>query len=102
MGVENGADVNQFMNNGLTPICVSAQNGHLPVVKYLIKNGANVNQANHDGSTPLFVTIYYKQTEVAKFLLKNTDVNVETTKLFLIKRGLFELVNELNELNKEI
>jgi len=100
--VENGADVNQFMNNGLTPICVSCQNGHLPVVKYLIKNGANVNQANHDGSTPLFVTIYYKQTEVAKFLLKNTDVNVETTKLFLIKRGLFELVNELNELNKEI
>jgi len=40
----------------VTPLLLSSQDGHLPVVKYLVENGADVNQAHNDGATPLFIS----------------------------------------------
>jgi ankyrin repeat protein len=40
-----GADVNQAMENGTTPLMVAAESGHSAVVQCL---GVDVNLANHD------------------------------------------------------
>ena len=50
------ARVDQAIEDGTTPLCVSAQYGHLDVVNALVKAGASVDQADKDGFTPLNVS----------------------------------------------
>lgn len=40
--LKKGADVNVVDKNGQTPLFYAARQGHLEVVKYLLKNKANV------------------------------------------------------------
>ena len=55
--IETGtADVNQAMNNGVTPLITAAGKNHVEIVKNLVEEGgADVNQAMDDGFTPAFV-----------------------------------------------
>ena len=58
---------------------MSSQNGHLAVVKYLIKEGANVNQADKNGVTPLFMSAQNGHLEVVEYLIENgANVNQGT------------------------
>ncbi|PAA46589.1 hypothetical protein BOX15_Mlig028949g3 [Macrostomum lignano] len=41
--------------DGLSPILAASSNGHLDVVRCLVKNGANINDLNLDGQTPLIL-----------------------------------------------
>jgi ankyrin repeat protein len=41
--LEYGADVNAKTRDGLTALHLSAQNGHLEIVKLLLEHGADVN-----------------------------------------------------------
>jgi ankyrin repeat protein len=50
--LEAGADVNQAMDNGGTPLNVAAQNGHAAIVRALIDLGADFNNATDNGGTP--------------------------------------------------
>jgi hypothetical protein len=57
------ADVNQAMDNGCTPLCIAAKEGHLSVVQCLVKEcGADIHQAMHDGSTSLMAASVRKHT----------------------------------------
>jgi len=74
--VDKGANVNQFGDTGVTPLCVNSDKGHLPVVKYLIENGADVNQAGYAGGTPLFLSSQEGHLPVVKYLVdKGANVN---------------------------
>ena len=97
--VQNGAKVNQHIDDGRTPLMVSCFNGHLSIVKYLVENGADIYQATQIGITSLAFAILNNQTEIAKFLLRN-DVDTENTILGLKKYGELELIEILDKLNK--
>ena len=50
---------------------IAAQNGHLDIVKLLVKSRAALNQGNKNGNTPLHMAIGYNFYEVAKFLISS-------------------------------
>jgi ankyrin repeat protein len=66
-----GADVNQAKDRGATPLFIAAQNGHLNVVRTLVKElGADINTAGPDGVSPLMTAAYNEHGDVVAFLVK--------------------------------
>ena len=57
-------------NPGCTPLHISANNGHLNVVKCLIGKGANIEAKDQGHLTPLHYAAIYGKLEVVKFLLQ--------------------------------
>ena len=45
--IQKGEDVNSRTANGETPLFFAITNGHLNVVRILVKNGANVSNTSH-------------------------------------------------------
>jgi ankyrin repeat protein len=52
---EAGADVTVANNDGITPVYIASQEGHLEIVKYLTESGADVTVANNNGRTPVYI-----------------------------------------------
>jgi hypoxanthine-guanine phosphoribosyltransferase len=73
------ADVNQATNDGTTPLCIAALEGHIAVVQCLVKElGADINQAALNGITPLMAASCShqgasgtKHTEIVVWLSKH-------------------------------
>ena len=53
--MEVGADKDQAVNSGATPLFIAAENGYLDVVRHLVQVGADKDQAQSEGATPLFI-----------------------------------------------
>ena len=47
--------MNEADKDGVTPLNIASQNGHLDIVKLLIKSGGLVNQARNTDDTPLYI-----------------------------------------------
>ena len=60
---------NQAMNNGETPVCVAALEGHTEIRVILIKHGGNVNQADNVARTPLSMAAQNGHTAALNILL---------------------------------
>jgi hypothetical protein len=45
-------------HDGLTPIGAAARNGHVEIVRYLVKVGAVLDKPDSDGHTPLYEAAY--------------------------------------------
>ena len=77
-----GADVNACTNNGVTPLMIAAEEGHINAVTSLVKCGANVHLQDKDGQTALHHAMQSPQAsicEVLSCLVKNgADVNAHT------------------------
>jgi len=74
---KQGVDVNQAMNNGVTPLYIASSNGHAEVVSMLLaKQGVNANQADNRGVTPIMVASQEGHAEVVPMLLGKQGVDV--------------------------
>ena len=85
-------DVNQAMNNGITPLYIACARGNVDIVRLLLgRDDIDVNQAKEDGTTPLSIAQAKKFTEiVALFEVVNTPlVNASRKgKVDIVKRLL--------------
>jgi ankyrin repeat protein len=75
---ESSNDVNRAsFVDGATPVQVASWNGHLSLVRYLVKNGADVKKADAKGVSPLYVAAQNGNLEIVQCLLKEfgADVN---------------------------
>ena len=79
--IAEGADVNQVNTNGVTPLWIASDIGHVEVAKALLGAGADVNKAKtRTGSTPLYLASQNGHVEVVEALIKaGANVNQETT-----------------------
>ena len=69
--IEDGFDVNRVNNHGHQVLMIAAHQGHIDIVKLLIKHGANVN-AKHkiSGNTALIGAVFQGQKEMIKYLIE--------------------------------
>ena len=63
---------------GMTPLYLSAQNGHLEVVKFLVQHKSNVNVESNTGSVPIIVAAGGGHGDVVQILINN-GANVNHT-----------------------
>ena len=70
---KNGVDINKEDDFQETPLYIACENGHLEVVKLLIKNGADINKADENQATPLYIVCQNGHLGVVKLLLKNNE-----------------------------
>ena len=64
--------------DGVTPLWIAAQQGHLEVMKVLLEKGAVVDAKTNDGFTPLLIAAEYGHLEVVRMLLeKGANPNSE-------------------------
>ena len=76
--IGSGADVNAGTNNGVTPLIIVAENGHINAVTSLVKCGANVDLQDSDGNTSLYHAVYGSDVscEILSCLIEmGADVN---------------------------
>ena len=64
-----GADVNGFMENGVTALLKASFNGNADVVKFLLSSGANIDSADDAGVSPLWVASQEGHMEIVQCLL---------------------------------
>jgi len=67
--LQGGASLNQADNDGVTPMHVSAKQGHVDVVRYLISSLGSVNAADESGLTPLHLAAQQGHTASCEALL---------------------------------
>lgn len=67
--IEAGADVNQAMRNGWTPLLEAARQNLPHLMEPLIEAGANVDQWDGDGMTALYVAVRAKAKEATMYLI---------------------------------
>jgi ankyrin repeat protein len=73
---ENGADLNEVNDDGMTPTYVAAQNGHVHVLIELKKGGAYLNKANNIGLTPAYIAARQGHADVIVALkMGGADLN---------------------------
>lgn len=74
--VENGADVNDTVENGWSPVVACCSNGDLNAVKYLVSKGADLKKV---GSMALWRAVISTNAKLIKYLLveSNADISVD-------------------------
>lgn len=82
--IENGADIFEFDDEGVSIFDMAITYDNLDMVKYLLKQGLNVNKTTRrSGFTSLMAAACYGRVEIAKVLLENgADKNVLDSKGF--------------------
>jgi ankyrin repeat protein len=77
--MDAGALINQANNEGVTPLSVASEIGHVEVVRLLIDAGALINQADEDGATSLFMASLNGHVDVVRLLIDaGATVKIDT------------------------
>ena len=66
--IKAGADVNQAISTGVTPLYAAARNGHDGIVALLIQAGADVRKACKGGYTPMKIATINQREKVVTLL----------------------------------
>lgn len=81
--VQNGANVNEGDNDGITPLHAAVIGGFTSVVSFLLDNGAIVNVRDNKCRTALWWAVKLFYPKIASLLLdKDIDVNQEDENRF--------------------
>jgi len=73
--------INAGDNRGDTALILSARNGHLDVVKYLVEQGANLNAQNKAGDTALIESAFNGHLAIVKYLVaQGADITLKGEK----------------------
>ena len=77
--VSIGAIVDTRDKHANTPLIMSADSGHLDILKFLQKNGGNINHKNLRGKTALLEAIKKNRKIIVNYLLsQDVDVNMKS------------------------
>lgn len=97
---EEGYDVNDQDNAGNTPLHEAALNGHLSIVKLLVKHGADVNRQSYDMflDTPLIDASANGHLPVVKYLL---DHGADPTMVNAKGLSAIESIEEESDMDTE-
>jgi serine/threonine-protein phosphatase 6 regulatory ankyrin repeat subunit B len=68
--LEHKADVDKAKGDGVTPLYIASENGHLDVVRVLLEHKADVNKARDDGGTPLYIASQNGHLDMVRVLLE--------------------------------
>lgn len=66
--LRTNADVNMHDPNGLTPLMVATQKGHIRIVKLLLEAGANPKLTDNRGYTAQAHALWYGHPEIAALI----------------------------------
>ena len=84
--IDGGADPNEQLPLGRTPLMVASRTGNLEAAWVLIENGADVNLAHNGGWTPLYLATDNRNIEDGDYSTRQPDID----HLDFIKRLLEE------------
>mmetsp|Transcript_9845 Transcript_9845/g.19642 ORF Transcript_9845/g.19642 Transcript_9845/m.19642 type:complete len:137 (+) Transcript_9845:246-656(+) len=71
-------NVNAQSSQGHTPLHMSAANGHVAAIEYLIKESADTNARTNKGNTPLHLAAMGGRSDSCKVLISNgADVRIK-------------------------
>ena len=74
-------DINPGDINGVTPLHISAKEGHLPIVQYFVGRLEDINPQDKDLTTPLHLASQNGHLDIVKILTKHmTNISPMTTK----------------------
>ena len=62
-------DPNTKDRDGNTLLHYSCENGHFPIVKYLISKGVDIETTNHERKTPLHIATEHNNLPIIKYLI---------------------------------
>lgn len=67
--LQQGADPNQSLRNGDTPLIAASRIGLVQVAEWLVGVGAKVNDSNRRGETPLIVAVQQRHVPIVRLLM---------------------------------
>ena len=107
VSVALAVNVNQANKNGITPLYVACEKGHLDVVQVLLtKKEIQINQATNDGRTPINIASDFGHTEIVRLhvLLQQPNIDIQqkddwgdTPESSASKKGFTEIVTLLQQ-----
>jgi ankyrin repeat protein len=73
-----GADVNQRLGGGGTPLMIAVEHDDVELIDILLRNGAILKAEDLQGQTALFDAAYYHSNKVLRFLIeKGANIHVK-------------------------
>jgi ankyrin repeat protein len=69
--VENGANINETVNTGSTPLAVAMLAGNFEIADYLIQKKADINKADMMGMSPLMWAVKDGNLKVVQYLVEH-------------------------------
>lgn len=67
--LDSGADIEQSIDGGSTPLMCTCAMGYLDGVQLLVKRGANLQASSADGETCLLAALDYENHSIIDYLL---------------------------------